>query len=213
MIDKVTEKVLVEKFKSVRLLQYLGREVDESSFIIGIVNKIPVLEKEIILRKYLNCESEYMTHFKIYTEINMSEGTYTKFRLKGLYKIAISLGLIKPVSTNPIITYSNLTDRRQSDSENEVFLSEKDENMVINLLYEAGLYIMIGKELEGLPELPQAMKKLESIGADIILRKYLSREAEYTRHQTIYKELQMSPGTYKKHRLRALTELAVLLGL
>ncbi|OMD42570.1 hypothetical protein [Paenibacillus odorifer] len=96
---------------------------------------------------------------------------------------------------------------------NEIFLSEQDEDTVIKFLYEAGLYMTIGMDLNGLAELKQAMKKLEPTGAHIILRKYLSTESEYTRHQAIYKELQMSPGTYKKHRLRALTLLAAEMGM
>lgn|GEM_PF-4367373 len=91
---------------------------------------------------------------------------------------------------------------------NEIFLSEQDEDTVIKFLYEAGLYMTIGMDLNGLVELKQAMKKLEPTGADIILRKYLSKESDYTSHQAIYKELGLTYYTYKKHHQRALTKLA-----
>lgn len=95
----------------------------------------------------------------------------------------------------------------------EVFLSKQDETVVEKFLYECGMYITIGMERKGLAELQQAVNLLEPIGADIITRKYLSRESEYTRHQTIYKDLGISWGTYNKTRLRALTKLGTKLGL
>ncbi|MNN44996.1 hypothetical protein D3C81_1593090 [compost metagenome] len=95
----------------------------------------------------------------------------------------------------------------------ELFLSEQDEEVIVNFLYEAGIYIAISKEHEYLIKLEDAMKKLEPTGAKIVNSKYLSSGAEYIRHQAIYKEMQMSPAIYKKHRLRALTKLAAELGL
>ena len=95
----------------------------------------------------------------------------------------------------------------------EDFLSEQDEDEIVSYLYHSGSYLMMGIEREGLEELQQAVKKLEPVEREIVTRKYLSREAEYTRHQEIYKDLGISIVTYKKYRLRALTKLAKELGI
>ncbi|AKG34659.1 hypothetical protein [Paenibacillus durus] len=91
----------------------------------------------------------------------------------------------------------------------ETFLTKQNEELTERFLYEAGIYKTIGKEHEFLFKIDQALKKLEPMGADIIYRKYLSPEADYIRHQTIYKEVGLSSAMYRKHRLQALTMLAV----
>ncbi|MFF2907673.1 hypothetical protein [Paenibacillus sp. NPDC057934] len=95
----------------------------------------------------------------------------------------------------------------------EVFLSKQGETVVEKYLYESGIYITMGMEREGLAELQKAVNLLEPIEAEIITRKYLSRESDYVRHQTIYKDLGISWGTYNKTRLRALTKLGTELGI
>ncbi len=87
-------------------------------------------------------------------------------------------------------------------------MSKQDEEQIVKFLYKAGIHINMEMKLKGLEELQQAVQKLEMTEAEIITRKYLARESDYTSHQAIYKDLGMSPGSYKKHRLRALTKLA-----
>lgn len=95
----------------------------------------------------------------------------------------------------------------------EAFLSKQEVLQVEKFLYKAGVSMIFEREFEGLAELKQTMEQLEPIGADIITRKFLSKEADYTSHQAIYKELGLTYYTYKKHQLRALTKLGIELGM
>lgn len=60
------------------------------------VNRLPRMEKFLILERYMSEDSEYITDYTIYCHrFNppISEGTYTKIRWKAFYKIALSLNI------------------------------------------------------------------------------------------------------------------------
>lgn len=207
MLSKEIEKEVIQRLKQIRLLLFLEKGETETRAIVSIVNKMPDMEKDIITRKYLHRDSEYTRHQMIYMDMDISRGLYGKVRLRGLFKIALVLGLVKTVPESFI-----QKDWRRGRMEQEEFLSVENEEAIVSFLYESGIYLTLEMEREGQAELKQAMEKLEPLEAEIIARKYLSREAEYTRHQAVYKELGMSPASYKKYRLRALTKLAAELG-
>ncbi|WP_238652343.1 hypothetical protein [Paenibacillus piscarius] len=206
MLSKEVEKEVIRHLNQIRLLLFLEKEDTKARLIVSVVNKMPDLEKDIITRKYLHRDSEYTRHQMIYKDMEISHGLYGKVRLRGLFKIALVLGLTKTMTASII-----QKDWRQERMLNENFLSVDDNEALVSFLYESGIYITLDLEREGQVELQQAMKKLEPLEAEVIARKYLSREAEYTRHQAVYKELGLSSGTYKKYRLRALTKLAAKL--
>ncbi|AIQ63891.1 hypothetical protein PSTEL_13170 [Paenibacillus stellifer] len=213
MLSKEIEKEVIQYLKQVRLLLFLEKSQTETEEVMSVVDKMPDLEEKVIRRKYLHQESEYTFHQVIYTDMNISVHTYAKVRLRGLYKIALVLGFVDISLVKPTLFNSRLSDQREENLKKGDFLSKQDEELMIRYLQRAQICKTIGSGHEELKELQEALNKLDSIGANIITRKYLSREAEYTRHQAVYEALSINAVTYKKHRIQALTKLAAELGL
>lgn len=212
MIDKATEKKIVDYLKCIRLLLSVEKGEADTGPVVSVIEQMPALEKEVITRKYIHRDSSYATHIGIYKDLEINQATYNKIRFRGLYKLGISLGFIDGALVKGNLKCTNSKDRRRGRLRKEIFLSEQDEDQLVSFLYELGMHITIGIEHDSLTDLQQAMGKLEPTGAEIITRKYLSREADYTRHQQIYKEMGLSAAHYKIHRLRALTKLSQALG-
>lgn len=94
MIDKATEKAIVERLAQVHIMLTIDQSNEETELIMSVVNRLPPLEKDVIMRKHLLVEADYTTHQDIYTELGISSPTYTKIRYKALYKLGVSLGII-----------------------------------------------------------------------------------------------------------------------
>ncbi|WP_342439972.1 hypothetical protein NSS79_15190 [Paenibacillus sp. FSL L8-0436] len=94
MLDKVIEKDVVQYLSQIRLLLFLEKSEIKTGKVMSVVEKMPSFEREIIIRKYLAREAEYTSHQTIYKELGISTGTYKKYRMRGLTKLAAELGII-----------------------------------------------------------------------------------------------------------------------
>ncbi|ULO05161.1 hypothetical protein H1230_18810 [Paenibacillus sp. 19GGS1-52] len=101
LIDRATEKVIIDRLEQAHTLLTVNRGNEETAFITRVIDRLPEIEKDIILRKYIQLEATYITHFDIYTDMGVVEGTYKKMRLRALYKIGAALGIVDP-DVNPI---------------------------------------------------------------------------------------------------------------
>lgn len=93
-IDKETEKQVVSLLSKVNLMIFLERSNDQVRRVLELVKKLPDLEREIMDRKYLTTEADYVRHQDIYNNMGMSSVRYTKIRLTALSKIAAEFGLL-----------------------------------------------------------------------------------------------------------------------
>lgn len=93
LLDKEAEKRVVSFLKEVNLKLFLQRTDETVTRILEIVEKMPVMEKEVITRKYLSTEADYTRHYEIYQDMCISEGYYVKIRHRALQKIAVEFGL------------------------------------------------------------------------------------------------------------------------
>lgn len=95
LIDRATENKIVEKLEKAHALLTMNRGNEETKLIISVIDRLPEIEKKVVIRKYIHLEAEYTTHFKIYSDMGIVEGTYKKIRLRALYKIGAVLGIIE----------------------------------------------------------------------------------------------------------------------
>ncbi|MED1782000.1 hypothetical protein P4V43_09250 [Brevibacillus fortis] len=60
------------------------------------VNALPWKERVLIQERYMSADSEYITDYAVYNhrlKPAISEGTYSKYRWKAFYKIALKLNI------------------------------------------------------------------------------------------------------------------------
>lgn len=102
-LDKNTEKRVVSFLREINLMLVLERHTDEVKRIKDLVERMPALEREIINRKYLDKEADYVRHYEIYRDLMISEGHYAKVRLRGLQKIAAEFGLFDAAEKKSVV--------------------------------------------------------------------------------------------------------------
>lgn len=89
-----TKRALKEIFAQYRHEKYVLSE--ENAFIEKVersVARLPTIEREIIEKKWMTEESDYVTHTLVKDELMISNTTYHNIRAKALYKISFSLGV------------------------------------------------------------------------------------------------------------------------
>ncbi|MFS0766181.1 hypothetical protein [Peribacillus phoenicis] len=103
---KEIRKALEQVFESYRLYQlligskgYIDQQPYMRSFCEGIdqaVSRLPAREKHLIMERYLNNESDYITDIEMYTHRmnpSISSRTYGVYRDRAMLKLAIYLNI------------------------------------------------------------------------------------------------------------------------
>ncbi|MFS0767092.1 hypothetical protein [Peribacillus phoenicis] len=101
---KRIRKVLEQEFESYRLYQlligsegYIDQQPYMKAFCEGIdqaVSRLPAREKHLIMERYLNNESDYITDIDMYTcrmNPSISARTYGLYRDRAIFKLAMYL--------------------------------------------------------------------------------------------------------------------------
>ncbi|WP_409341040.1 ArpU family phage packaging/lysis transcriptional regulator [Paenibacillus sp. MBLB4367] len=51
------------------------------------------VEQELITKRYMQCDSEYVRDYQVYAEMQICEGTFMKYRKRAFLKLAELLGI------------------------------------------------------------------------------------------------------------------------
>ncbi|WP_160045720.1 hypothetical protein [Paenibacillus sp. USDA918EY] len=87
-------------------------------------------------------------------------------------------------------------------------LLDKDaEKRVVSFLRKIHLALILERYDERIRRVLDLIEKMPEMEKQIITRKYIQTEAEYTRHQEIYQSMGISDGLYRKIRLRGLRKI------
>ncbi|MED5015951.1 hypothetical protein P9847_01385 [Paenibacillus chibensis] len=86
-------------------------------------------------------------------------------------------------------------------------LDKVSEKRVVSFLREVHLALILERHDEHIKRVLDLIAKMPEMEKQIITRKYIQTEAEYTRHQEIYRDMCISDGLYRKIRLRGLQKI------
>lgn len=92
-------------------------------------------------------------------------------------------------------------------------LDKEIEKKVISLLGEVNFALILERPNDTTRRVMDLVEKMPALEREIINRKYIDTEAEYTRHYEIYQDMGISEGRYVKIRREALLKIAAEFGL
>lgn len=91
-------------------------------------------------------------------------------------------------------------------------LDKKAEKKVVSLLSEVNLALFLERSNDQVNRVLELVEKMPALEREIINRKYINIEADYTRHYEIYQSMCISEGLYTRIRRRALQKIAAEFG-
>ncbi|MEK5641934.1 hypothetical protein BK138_08540 [Paenibacillus rhizosphaerae] len=86
-------------------------------------------------------------------------------------------------------------------------LDKDAEKRVVSYLRKIHLALILDRHDDQTRRVLNLIAKMPEMEKQIITRKYIQTEAEYTRHQEIYRDLCISDGLYRKIRLSGLRKI------
>lgn len=92
-------------------------------------------------------------------------------------------------------------------------IDKKTEKKVISLLGEVHFTLILERPNDTTRRVMELVEKMPALEREIINRKYIDTEADYTRHYEIYRELGISEAHYTQTRRGALLKIAAEFGL
>lgn len=92
-------------------------------------------------------------------------------------------------------------------------IDKETEKRVVSFLREVHIAVFLERSNEKIKRVLDLIEKMPELEKQVITRKYIHTDAEYTRHQEIYRDMGISSGLYSKIRLSALTKIAAEFGL
>lgn len=84
---------------------------------------------------------------------------------------------------------------------------------VISLLGEVHLALFLERPNDQVSRVMELVEKMPELEREIITRKYIDTEADYTRHYEIYQDMGISSPFYRKIRISAIAKIAAEFGL
>jgi hypothetical protein len=95
LLDKKTEQLIIQLLKRINVMLSIERYSDKTDPVMAIVEKLPPLEQEIIMRTYLSPEADYIRQYTIYRDMGISFTEYNELLLKSLHTLGIEFGVIE----------------------------------------------------------------------------------------------------------------------
>lgn len=102
-MDKQLKRQILQRFEHYRLYKYLsGGEgsitTEQQAFVESTeqaVSRLPEMEQQVIQRRYLPLEGEYLRDYTVYEALGISQPFYAKARERAFEKLAAAFGLIE----------------------------------------------------------------------------------------------------------------------
>lgn len=87
-------------------------------------------------------------------------------------------------------------------------LDKETEKRVVSFLREVYIAVFLDRSNEKVKRVLDLIEKMPELERQIVTRKYIHADAQYTRHQEIYRDMGISSALYTKIRLSALSKIA-----
>ncbi|SDF04835.1 hypothetical protein SAMN04488542_10563 [Fontibacillus panacisegetis] len=91
-------------------------------------------------------------------------------------------------------------------------LDKKTEETVVSLLSEVNLALFLERSNDQVSRILELVEKMPELEREVITRRYLSVNANYTSHQEIYRGMGISSPFYTKIRRSAIGKIAAEFG-
>lgn len=92
-------------------------------------------------------------------------------------------------------------------------IDKKTEKKVVSLLSEVNLALFLERSNDQLSRVLELVEKMPELEREVITRRYLSVNANYTSHQEIYRGMGISSPFYTKIRRLAIGKIAAEFGI